>query len=236
MDLASSAGACLFAIACASWQWRQRAGQANRSPPKGPTGSPSQTKQAVVTRIHGIKSLENALTGPLKEFLQCVNSYSDTIIVCIGSDSLQSLSEFETKFKLYIDSLDIALSNVQVLPIYPWGRFVTALNVALRRVLDEAHYRRVIFQSLEFLVDQSVISTLSEFMDSHKNAIVVGPAMNGHLFTSGTNRLAGRTCPWNTCAMWDLEKLHMLGFPLIGDGLLDKGSETGGVEVRFHLP
>lgn len=188
-------------------------------------------KQAVITRIHGAKSLENALAGSLKEFLLSVDAYADLILVCIGSDSLESLSDFETKFKQYIGSSEIDPTKVKVLPIYPWGRFVTALNVALRRVLDEVHYRRVIFQSLEFLVDKNVISTLSDYMTNHENAIVVGPAMNGHLFVPGSNPLTGRTCPWNTCAMWDLEKLHLLGFPMIGDGLLDKGSETGGVEV-----
>jgi len=30
--------------------------------------------------------------------------------------------------------------------------------------------------------------------------------------------LRGRTCPWNTMAMWDVQKLGLTGFPLIGDG------------------
>lgn len=233
MDLASSVGVGLFAMACASWQWRQRSRRlrySTMSKRKVEERTTLRMKQAVITRIYGGKSLENALAGPLKDFLQSVDSYSDLIVICIGSNSLQSLSDFETKFQQYIGSLELDPNKVKLLPIYPWGRFVTALNVALRHVLDEESYRRVIFQSLEFLVDRKVILTLSDFMENHENAIVVGPVMNGHLFAPGTNPLAGRTCPWNTCAMWDLEKLYLLGFPMIGDGLLDKGSETGGVE------
>eukprot|EP00554_Chaetoceros_debilis_P003555 CAMPEP_0194095502 /NCGR_PEP_ID=MMETSP0149-20130528/56860_1 /TAXON_ID=122233 /ORGANISM="Chaetoceros debilis, Strain MM31A-1" /LENGTH=404 /DNA_ID=CAMNT_0038781447 /DNA_START=805 /DNA_END=2019 /DNA_ORIENTATION=- len=31
--------------------------------------------------------------------------------------------------------------------------------------------------------------------------------------------LNGRTCPWNTLAMWDLNKLALMGFPLCADGI-----------------
>ena len=33
------------------------------------------------------------------------------------------------------------------------------------------------------------------------------------------NVIRGRTCPWNTFAIWDVKKLALTGFPLIGDGI-----------------
>ena len=36
--------------------------------------------------------------------------------------------------------------------------------------------------------------------------------------TSAKLPLRGRTCPWNTMAMWDVGKLALTGFPIIGDG------------------
>jgi hypothetical protein len=42
------------------------------------------------------------------------------------------------------------------------------------------------------------------------------------------NTIRGRTCPWNTFALWDLSKLALIGFPLIGNGYT--ASIAGGVE------
>lgn len=54
--------------------------------------------------------------------------------------------------------------------------------------------------------------------------------MVGHEFSLGDNTLRGRTCPWNTCAIWDVKKLSVLGFPMVGDGIYGDRS-SGGVEV-----
>jgi hypothetical protein len=40
----------------------------------------------------------------------------------------------------------------------------------------------------------------------------------------------GRTVPWNTFAIWDVNALGTTGFPLIGDGVAGR-REIGGVEV-----
>jgi len=42
--------------------------------------------------------------------------------------------------------------------------------------------------------------------------------------------LTGRTCPWNTFAIWRVRELGFIGFPLIGDGTADNRA-SGGVEV-----
>lgn len=44
--------------------------------------------------------------------------------------------------------------------------------------------------------------------------------------------LTGRTCPWNTFAIWRVPELGLVGFPLIGDGV-GGDRAIGGVEVRL---
>jgi hypothetical protein len=81
-----------------------------------------------------------------------------------------------------------------------------------------------------------------------EDTLVVGAALDGHDFMTSEKKevkvyesesegegregcrvvLRGRTCPWNTCAMWRLDKLGVMGFPLIGDGITLKASGGGG--------
>ena len=64
----------------------------------------------------------------------------------------------------------------------------------------------------------------------HRNALVIGPVLEGHDFKAGWNEIRGRTTPWNTFAIWQLSKLSLIGFPLVGDGLASNRG-IGGVEV-----
>lgn len=185
---------------------------------------------AIVTRIHGEKSLDAAINGKLYKFIESVIDYGDKIIICIGCETLSSLLIYQERIALYIKSLNYKDDKIIVLPIFPWGRFVSALNASLREVLDQGNNRMIMFQSLEFFTDKAVVDEMIDQMLADDNILVIGPTMNGHVFQEGKMPLSGRTCPWNTCAIWDLEKLHILGFPFIGDGLFNSGSETGGVE------
>ncbi len=63
-----------------------------------------------------------------------------------------------------------------------------------------------------------------------EDTLVVGKALDGHDFSEGVHRLRGRTCPWNTFAIWSLPKISLIGFPLVGDGV-GNNTASGGVEV-----
>lgn len=90
-------------------------------------------------------------------------------------------------------------------------------------------------QSLEVQISAKQVSDLLCCFD--ENTLVVGPVLEGHAFLPEGNpstrditigdtsdnssscekvTLRGRTCPWNTCAIWRLDKLGVVGFPLIG--------------------
>ena len=74
------------------------------------------------------------------------------------------------------------------------------------------------------------VSQLIQYIDD--DTLVVGPALQGHEFEEGTQPLRGRTCPWNTAAIWTVSKLQLVGFPLIGDGMrINAENVEGGVEV-----
>ena len=77
-----------------------------------------------------------------------------------------------------------------------------------------------------------MVNDLFSFFD--ETTLVVGPVLDGHDFHEAPSYsemrmsnnekskghqdipLRGRTCPWNTCAIWRLDKLGLVGFPLIG--------------------
>ena len=53
-----------------------------------------------------------------------------------------------------------------------------------------------------------------------------GPDFPSYDFTQETRVLRGTTVPWNTCALWNVQKLAKTGFSMIGDGYLED-SEAG---------
>jgi hypothetical protein len=122
--------------------------------------------------------------------------------------------------------------TVEVQPVCPWGAFTHPLNVALKIAVDEG-YQQILFQSLEVALTTSDRDLLLSYFDDQ--TLVVGPVLQGHVFAEGENPLRGRTTPWNTCAIWSVEKLSLVGFPSIGDGIPNQ--VPGGVEVlSLHFP
>lgn len=75
-----------------------------------------------------------------------------------------------------------------------------------------------------------MVHKLLQYFATMPRLLVVGPEIAGHSFSEGQQTITGRTTPWNTLAVWDLNRLAKLGFPLIGDGTAENRS-IGGVEV-----
>jgi hypothetical protein len=129
--------------------------------------------------------------------------------------------------------------DCSVLRVTPWGSFVPALNAltswACRNRGKDGSYV-IVFISAEMSLGGSSCSELIQHMNV-EDTLVVGAALPGHDYRGSESEheveLTGRTCPWNTLAMWNLEKLALIGFPLVGDGLhrLQDGSTApGGIE------
>lgn len=101
--------------------------------------------------------------------------------------------------------------------------------------------KRVLMISAEIRIDKYGIESLYSHFDD--DTLVVGAALPGHdhhrsLLAGGTEEegcevveveLTGRTAPWNTCAIWDVNKLALTGFLLVSEGL-HRAEEGGGCE------
>jgi hypothetical protein len=147
-----------------------------------------------------------------------------------------------------------------LLPVSPWGMFVPALNALTSYACttelqlesssssssedQNQKAQLILFLSAETTLNKQSYMELSQHMNLD-DTLVVGAALSGHEYSNGNNgddngngrnekvvELNGRTCPWNTLALWNLNKL-ILGFPLLADGVhtLSDGSPiAAGIE------
>lgn len=83
---------------------------------------------------------------------------------------------------------------------------------------------------MELQIDSDAANKMKKKIESDKHILVVGTEISGHDFNEGLHPVRGRTCPWNTAAIWNVQLLSITGFPMIGDGTADR-REIGGVEV-----
>lgn len=188
------------------------------------------SRLTVVTRVHGASATSMASVADIVAFLRSCEGYASSVVVCIGvGDALEHasyLSEVSSAVQAQTFKKDMP---IVVLPVTPWGKFTPALNAALGKVVERGD-GFVAFQSLEFRMEAAAVTMLLDYAVADKSVLAIGPRMNGHEFTergSYSVGLRGRTCPWNTFAIWRTRHLALTGFPTVADGL---GSSTGGVE------
>jgi hypothetical protein len=99
----------------------------------------------VVTRIHGVKALENALKESFRLFVQNTEQYANKVVVCIGANSLEILHQYESRFNEEKQSFGDFGECIIIVPVFPWGYFTTALNSGLIVALDQQP-RFILFQ------------------------------------------------------------------------------------------
>lgn len=188
--------------------------------------APSTRKLLVVTRIHGINSSSLPPKEAVLEFVLGCSTYANHVLICLGIGNMEDLTKQVAEYSNILKGSSLSIP-VTILPINPWGYFTSALNHAVAFAQDQKH-THVVFQSMEFRIDSALVFNLAKVLDSY-DALMVGPAIEGHEFQAGFNEIRGRLCPWNTFAIWDLNKLKVLGFPIIADGTGEARS-MGGVE------
>lgn len=81
-----------------------------------------------------------------------------------------------------------------------------------------------------------VVTALRDVLQT-EDGLVAGAALPGHDFREGMHELTGISSPWNTLALWRVQSLALIGFPLVADGIFP-GAEGGVEEVSaiecFH--
>ncbi len=213
----------------------------------------------IATRIHlGKQSTpppQDKLNKNVLTFLQTASSArARKAVIAVdpeekiqGYDLVSSIETALTEAKKEIGGNDnVNDCDCTILSVTPWGSFVPALNALTSWACknqeisnDQNGKSCIVFLSAETSLTRETVHALNQHMTD--DTLVVGAALPGHDFygksdddTIGTEvDLNGRTCPWNTLAMWDLNKLALIGFPLCADGLhtLEDGtSVAGGIE------
>lgn len=119
-------------------------------------------------------------------------------------------------------------SNVHILPVTPWGKFVPGLNVLIFHAKTHCEADLIMFMSAEVQLSSTTLSVLCQNVTENQNVLVAGAAMNGHQYHATTSdsdglpkrkvvSLTGRTTPWNTLCVWNLNMLSLTGFCMISD-------------------
>ena len=146
------------------------------------------------------------------------------------------ITEIEQSYrqKQQADGAATTYNSIHVLPVTPWGKFVPALNALILYASEDVTADLILFVSAEVTASPSTISTLcNHVMEDYDHTLVVGAAMNGHIYHQSSSAeaavatsssgdctevgLNGRTCPWNTLAVWNVQKLKLTGFVLCSD-------------------
>ena len=191
----------------------------------------------VITRVHCKSASSLVHTTAVVAFAKSSVAYADSVLILLGIGP--SLTHYYSELLGALrEGLGDECSKVRVEVVTPWVGFTTPLNVGVRIAVDEG-YDYALFQSLEVQCTSEDVRKLMNCFD--ERTLVVGPVLQGHDFTPSLATdcesesecvsegvpLRGRTCPWNTCAVWRLDKLGVVGFPLIGDGITTKRVSEG---------
>ncbi|KAL3945465.1 MAG: hypothetical protein SGBAC_000436 [Bacillariaceae sp.] len=172
-------------------------------------------KIVIATRLHLGKATSPPTTEKLASLVAGFGQMAEAVensIPIIAVDSTPKLEGYD-----YPAAIRQALptdSKIQILPVTPWGKFTPALN-ALVTYAAEQECHLIMFCSAEIKAPKEAIDKLCQHVQ--KGTTVAGAALPGHQYAPGTQDLNGRTCPWNTLAVWDVNMLSLTGFQLCSD-------------------
>lgn len=121
----------------------------------------------------------------------------------------------------------LKLPGVEVFGVSPWGKFIPALNMLISKAKLKGA-GSLLLASAEMRFNQEQFSKLQNHLE--QDTLVAGAVLPGHDFQEGEREGNGRTVPWNTFSLWNLEYLSRTGFPLISDAFFN-GDKAGVEEV-----
>lgn len=195
----------------------------------------SSSKLVIATRLH----LGNASAPPATEKIKgWVDNLHGMILAAatkdldvegvIAVDATPKLEDYDfvQVLREHTTKEYLSESRIHILPVTPWGKFVPALNALTLYAHETVQADQILFVSAEVSASPDSIHHLHHYCqgghDDGSYVLVAGAALSGHFHTSkdGVSTsvvLNGRTCPWNTMAMWNLSKLILTGFVSVSD-------------------
>ncbi len=106
---------------------------------------PEKPRMLVVTRIHMKEAMSMPDVNKVVKFVQNSQVYSDAILICIGADDINAIQLYMTEIKDTLTLHNVDQSQVHLLPVSPWGHFVTSLNAAVGYAQDH-QFQLIAFQ------------------------------------------------------------------------------------------
>eukprot|EP00667_Euglena_gracilis_P003575 EG_transcript_3583 len=183
-------------------------------------------KLLVCTRMHGQDNVNDTQINQLAKMIQVTLEVEDAA-VAIAVEWTPTRMCLYAKLQHFLKTeFPRSKHRIHVIPVANWG-ITTALNAGLHEAA-RLGVKWIAFQSMELSADADALCFLRSNVDD--NTLVAGAALPGHRFEDGEHSLDGTNCPWNTFAVWAVDKLAMTGFVAIGNGSV-QGSQAGMEEV-----
>lgn len=189
------------------------------------------SRLATCVRVHSMPKLSPSNDASLRKCVASAAAVSGHVLVAVsgGEEHAGLIADVQ---HILDDSRQSAQkqglsTQFHIITVTPWDGFSPALN-ALARAASRLGCNTVCFQSAEVCLSPAAMTSLMGALD-RTDALVVGAQLTGHEFAQGAQAITGTTCPWNTLAVWRLDRLLVTGFLTISDGV---GSAVGqgGVE------
>jgi hypothetical protein len=171
----------------------------------------------VATRLHTSNEARTLDASKIRLWCDHVLQYCDLLIVVVDTRYLQAIQNAKEDFK----------DRIQFFHINPWISFTQPLNMLVEKALSIGA-KELLFQSIEVEISLCDIEKLESHLKS--DTLVVGAQLHAKhgRDKKGLVKLDGWTTPWNTLALWNIEKLGLTGFLSISSGNLEK--IPGGIE------
>lgn len=175
-----------------------------------------KTKRAVATRLHTNNESIPIDMQKLHNWCAHVLGYCDYLILVVDHRYFAALHGMFSEFG----------EKIKVFHVNPWISYTQPLNMIVEKGLALG-ITHVLFQSIEVSIDKKDVKKLFSHMDN--NTLVVGAKLHEkHGKDCGKQALNGWNTPWNTLALWNLQKLGLTGFLTISSGNIN--GIPGGVE------
>ncbi len=171
-------------------------------------------KFAIATRFYGLS----------KGDVERLSTWVDAALAIVPAENVFVAVHTEADRSGSLEFLKKKYPKVNAFSVVPWGKVVQAPNALLIKCA-ERELNHLLFVSTEYPVTKSIVSLLQSHFDN--DTLVVGAALKGHDLKAkpkkeiAVKKANGLQIPWNTCALWSIERLIHTGFVLAADSLHD---------------
>lgn len=171
-------------------------------------------KIGIATRFYGLTEGDT----------QRLAVWIDAALAVVPASSVFVAINTEADLSGSLDFVRKQFPKIVAFPVTPWGKVVQAPNAILSKSAEQ-QMSHLLFASTEYQVTESLASLLHSYFDAQ--TLVVGARLASHDFKALpgervlVQRASGLQIPWNTCAMWSIERLVHTGFVLAADSLND---------------